>query len=104
MTRSHYHHVAIYDGNGMVIESMPGGVRSYKLGQRNITGIRPNTPVEQRIAAADWARSHIGDAYDTRGLALIALDRILPGLRLEILPRQDIAAPCLLRICICTAV
>ncbi len=83
MTRSHYHHVAIYDGNGMVIESMPGGVRSYKLGQRNITGIRPNTPVEQRIAAADWARSHIGDAYDTRGLALIALDRILPGLRLE---------------------
>ncbi len=83
MTRSHYHHVAIYDGGGMVIESMPGGVRRYALGQRNITGIRPNTPVEQRIAAADWARSHIGDEYDTRGLALIALDRILPGLRLE---------------------
>jgi diacylglycerol kinase (ATP) len=82
LTRSHYHHSALYDGDGMVIEAMPEGVRRSALGTRRITGIRPPIPAEKRTAVADWARSHIGDKYDTRGLLLIAFDRLFPGLRL----------------------
>ncbi len=81
-TRSYYHHSAIYDGEGMILEAMPEGVKRSPLGQRHITAIRVNVPPEQRHAAADWARRHVGDHYDTRGLALIAFDRIFPGLRL----------------------
>ena len=82
LTRSYYHHSAIYDGEGMILEAMPEGVKRAPLGQRRITAIRVNVPPEQRHAAADWARLHVGDQYDTRGLALIAFDRIFPGLRL----------------------
>ena len=82
LTRSHYHHVAIYDGEGMVIEAMPEGVGRFALRDRNVTGIRPNVLPEQRTVAADWARSHAGGLYDRHGLALIAFDRIFPGLRL----------------------
>ncbi len=81
-TLSYFHHVAIYDGEGMVIEAMPHGVRRYLLGNRRVTGIRPRVADAQRTAAADWARDQIGKPYDTRGLALIAFDRLLPGLRL----------------------
>ena len=82
LTRSYYHHSAIYDGEGMLLEAMPEGVMRAPLGQRRITAVRMNIPAEQRHAAADWARGHVGDHYDTRGLALIAFDRIFPGLRL----------------------
>jgi hypothetical protein len=82
VTRSHYHHTALYDGDGMVIEAMPEGVRRSALGARRVTGIRPPIPVEKREAVADWARNHIGDKYDTRGLFLVAFDRLFPGLRL----------------------
>ncbi len=82
VTRSHYHHTAIYDGEGMVIEAMPEGVMRRPLGNRRVTGIRPNVPAASREAVADWARNHVGDKYDTRGLFLIAFDRIFPGLRL----------------------
>lgn len=82
LTRSHYHHSAIYDGDGMVIEAMPQGVRRSALGARRVTGIRPPIPAEKRAAVADWARNHIGDKYDGRGLFLIAFDRLFPGLRL----------------------
>ena len=82
VTFSYYHHVAIYDGDGMVIEAMPEGVNRYALRDRKVTGIRPNVLPEQRLAAADWARQQAGGVYDTRGLALIAFDRVFPGLRL----------------------
>lgn len=81
-TRSHYHHVAIYDGDGMLIEAMPKGVRRFALGNRRVTGIRPNAHESQRRASADWARQHIGGSYDQRGLFLIGIDRIFPDLRL----------------------
>ena len=81
VTRSYYHHIAIYDDDGMVIEAMPEGVRRAPLGERRTTGIRLGIPAEQRHAVAEWARSHIGDPYDSRGLAVIAFDRIFPGLR-----------------------
>jgi diacylglycerol kinase (ATP) len=82
LTRSYYHHVAIYDGEGMVIEAMPEGIRRFPLGDRPVTGIRPNVFPEQRQAAADWARHRVGGVYDRRGLPLIAVDRVFPGLRL----------------------
>lgn len=82
LTRSHYHHVAIYDDDGMVLEAMPEGVRRAPMGNRRMTGIRLGIPSEQRQAIADWGREHVGDAYDSRGLALIAFDRLFPGLRL----------------------
>jgi YegS/Rv2252/BmrU family lipid kinase len=82
LTRSYYHHMAIYDGAGMVIEAMPEGVRRAPLGERRVTGIRLGIPAPQRHAVADWAGSHVGDPYDSRGLVLIAFDRIFPGLRL----------------------
>ena len=81
VTRSYYHHIAIYDDDGMVIEAMPEGVRRAPLGERRTTGIRLGISSEQRHAVADWAHGHIGDPYDTRGLAVIAFDRIFPGLR-----------------------
>jgi diacylglycerol kinase (ATP) len=82
LSHSHYHHVAIYDGDGMVIEAMPEGVNRYALGDRSVIGIRPDVLPQQRKIAADWAREHDGDQYDTRGVILIAIDRIFPGLRL----------------------
>lgn len=82
LTRSHYHHIALYDGDGMVIEAMPGGVRRQALGQRRVTAIRLSISEEQRHTASNWAREHVGDVYDTRGIALIAFDRVFPGLRL----------------------
>jgi diacylglycerol kinase (ATP) len=82
LTRSYYHHIAIYDGEGMVVEAMPEGVNRYALGNRSVTGIRPEVLPEQRRAAADWARQHVGGMYDTRGVFLIAIDRVFPGLRL----------------------
>lgn len=81
-TQSHYHHVALYDGEGMVIEAMPHGVRRYLIGQRNVTAIRPKVSPPQRLAVAEWAREQVGKPYDVSGLALIAFDRLFPGLRL----------------------
>jgi diacylglycerol kinase (ATP) len=82
LTRSYYHHIAIYDGDGMVIEAMPAGVIRTALGSRRVTAVRPDLPAEERAAVADWARGRVGDRYDTRGLLLIAFDRVFPGLRL----------------------
>ncbi len=82
LTRSHYHHIAIYDGDGMIIEAMPEGVIRSALGNRRVTAVRPDLPPAERAAVADWARGHVGDKYDTRGLFLIAFDRLFPGLRL----------------------
>ncbi len=82
LTQSRYHHIALYDGDGFVIEAMPQGVRRVPLGGRTVTGVRPTAHPEQRRAAADWARKRVGGHYDAQGLALIAFDRLFPGLRL----------------------
>lgn len=81
LTHSHYHHVALYDGDGQVIEAMPSGVRSYPIGARPVIGLRPPVDAEQKHTAIEWAHAQIGDPYDTRGLFLIAVDRMLPKLR-----------------------
>lgn len=81
VTHSHYHHIALYDGDGMVIEAMPGGVRNYPLGKRKVIGIRPAVALPQKLIAIGWAHSKIGDPYDHRALLMIGLDRVFPHMR-----------------------
>lgn len=81
LTRSHYHHVALFDGDGMVIEAMPGGVRRYPLGDRAGIGLRLPVKSAQKRDAITWAREQIGDPYDMRSLPLVAFDRIFPKAR-----------------------
>ncbi|SRR5579883_1434405 len=82
-TWSHYHHVAIYDEHGKIIQAMPSGVDWGQLTHPHLIGLRPRVEEQQRIQADEWARSKIGDRYDHRGLFLIEFDRFFPGLRLD---------------------
>ncbi len=82
-TVSHYHHVAIYDKDNTVIQAMPEGVGRGKLTHPHLIGLRPRVARWRRWLATVWARTKIGDKYDSRSLFLIELDRFFPGLRLD---------------------
>jgi uncharacterized protein YycO len=81
LTHSHYHHIAIYDSDGMVIEAMPGGVRRYPIGKDKVIGIHLDILPPQKLIAVTWAKSKVGDPYDTRALIMIGIDRVFPHLR-----------------------
>jgi uncharacterized protein YycO len=80
-THSHYHHVALFDDEDMVIEAMPGGVRRAPIGSKQVIGIHLDLLPPQKFLAVAWAKSKIGDPYDTRGVILIGIDRVFPHLR-----------------------
>ena len=85
-THSHYHHIALFDGDdaegaNMVIEAMPGGVRHYPIGPRKVIGLKLAVALPQKLIAIQWAKSKIGDPYDTRGVIMIGVDRVFPHLR-----------------------
>lgn len=80
-THSHYHHIAIYDDKDMVIEAMPGGVTRYPIGKDKVIGIHLDIVAPQKLIAVEWAKSKIGDPYDTRALIMIGFDRVFPHMR-----------------------
>ncbi|HUY77189.1 MAG TPA: hypothetical protein VMV29_10490 [Ktedonobacterales bacterium] len=82
-TVSHYHHVALYDGHNNVIQAMPEGVCRSPLTHPHLIGLRPQVAWWRRRVALWWARTKLGDPYDTRSLFLIEMDRFVPGLRLD---------------------
>lgn len=80
-THSHYHHVALYDTDDMVIEAEPSGVRRYPIGKRKIIGIRLPLNQHKKSLSVDWAVARIGKPYDRRAIILIGIDRVFPNLR-----------------------
>jgi uncharacterized protein YycO len=82
-TSSRYYHVAIYEGNGNVLEARPGGVV-----RRDITK-EPNQvfrviPMPEAAAqkALDAARSCLNLRYDVIGVGFIILRHYFPRLHL----------------------
>jgi hypothetical protein len=78
LTRSHYYHVGIYQGNSHVVESRPRGVISRDLngpdGDRSFDVI--SAPQGKGKAALAWAESQIGADYDKSDAVVITLDQL----------------------------
>jgi len=77
-TRSPYFHVALCCAPDVVLEAVPKGVR-----QRDLRDPRDQHPYiiipgfpESRDAAIAWARTQVGDGYDSVDLAVIVLHRM----------------------------
>jgi uncharacterized protein YycO len=81
LTRSPVYHVAIAAGDGVVVEAVPSGVvcRDVNPGGRKRYFVTIPAPRGAGPAALSWAKTHIGDGYDSRNLMGLLLDRVLTG-------------------------
>jgi len=79
VTRSPFYHVAIAAGDDTVIEAVPSGVRCRNVnpdGHKRSYVTIPS-PDGACDAALAWAKTQIGDGYDSRDLVGLVLDRML---------------------------
>ncbi len=78
-THSPFYHVAIAAGGSKVIEAIPSGVTC-----RDVHPGRPRrfltlpAPDATGPTALAWARTQIGDGYDSRDFLGLVLDRLMP--------------------------
>ncbi len=87
-TRSPFYHVAIYAGDGQVIEARPGGVQKNDLrGREGIYIVLP-APEGKGKAALAWAQSQIGAGYDNMDILIIILEHIFRQLHLNYTPND----------------
>lgn len=85
-THSPFYHVAVSAGDTKVIEAIPSGVVCRDLNpngrKRSFTAIP--APGGAGAAAIAWARTQIGNGYDSRDLAALMLDRVFAHLHLNV--------------------
>ena len=76
LTSSPFYHVALYSGDGNVIEAITSGVVNGDLSGRDKDYIVVPSPHGRGEEAILWAETQIGDGYDFMDLAFIFLERI----------------------------
>ena len=79
-SRSPFFHVAIYAGEGKVIEARPVGVVCRDLREEESFWCIPALH-GSGARALEWARRQIGDVYDVPGVAVLVFARLFGRLR-----------------------
>ena len=86
-TKSPYYHVAIYKGDGFVVEARPRGVVERDLngpdGDKAFDVIPSPHGREVGCDALEWAQQQIGAKYDKIDVAVIILERIFENLKIN---------------------
>ncbi len=86
-TKSPYYHVALYRGDGHVVEARPRGVVDRDLngpdGDKSFDVISSPHGREKGEAALEWAIQQIGAKYDKTDVAVIVLERMFKKLHLD---------------------
>ena len=76
LTSSPFYHVALYSGDGNVVEAITSGVVIGDLRGREKDYVVVSSPQGRGEEAMRWAETQIGDGYDFMDLAFIFLERI----------------------------
>lgn len=86
-TKSPYYHVAIYRGDGHVVEARPRGVVDRDLngpdGDKSFDVIEAPHGRDKGEAALAWAIKQIGAKYDKTDIVVIVLERIFKNLKIN---------------------
>ena len=86
-TKSPYYHVAIYKGDGWVVEARPRGVVERDLngpdGDKSYNVAPAPHGREIGEAALDWALQQVGKGYDKADVAVLVVERVLKTIRIQ---------------------
>ena len=83
---SRYYHVAIYEGDGKVIEARPKGVGRHDLAGREGGYVVIPAPDGRGKEALDWAATQIGAGYDKMDNFVVALEHVFVRLHINKVP------------------
>jgi len=85
-TLSKYYHVAIYAGNGHVVEARPKGIVQNGLeGREGGYDVIP-APEGRGSAALAWALTQLGEGFDRWNMLVVLLEHIFVRIRLNRTP------------------
>jgi hypothetical protein len=85
VTRSPFYHVALYDGDGYVVDAVPRGVvrRPALDGTTGTRFVVARAPEGRGEAALAWAKSLIGKRFDVLGMFAVLVTLVVPSLGLR---------------------
>lgn len=86
-TLSKYYHVALFAGDGKVVEARPNGVHCNDIGSRAGGFTVLPAPGGKGPEALAWAKTQIGDGFDHLNMLVTFLEHVFVRLHLNIVPK-----------------
>ena len=86
LTSSRYYHVALWSGDGQVIEARPKGVMFNGLDGREGGYIVVPAPEGRGEEALAWAKTQIGARFDRMNMLIVLLEHLFIRVRLNRVP------------------